>query len=94
MCVISRSRHDYCTVLGLSDKIGEGDTYLVANLLPPDRNSPRVRTVDEGSCAEHHASSRFVGLPIIPIAREDTMSPIGGEVPRLVAVHGEIEAGK
>ena len=38
-------------------------------------------------------ASRFVGLPIIPIARgRHTTSPTSGEIPRLVAVQGGIDS--
>ena len=52
-------------VLGVGNKIGEDDTYLVENVLPPELAEVVLEKVDEGSRVERYASSRFVGLPII-----------------------------
>jgi len=58
-------------ILGVGDKIGEGDTYLVENVLPPEL----AEVVFEKLMKEvawnimHHRGS--LALLIIPIARED-----------------------
>jgi hypothetical protein len=83
--VVPRSSKASVPVLGVADKIGEGDTYLVENVLPPEL----AEVVFEKLMKEvvwnvmHHRGS--LALLTIPIAREDTTSPIGGEVPRLVS---------
>ncbi|KAL4248979.1 Fe2OG dioxygenase domain-containing protein [Abortiporus biennis] len=58
--------------LGPEDKIGEGDTNLVLNLLPPQL-----------------ADSAFESLR--KEVKWNTMFHRGGEVPRLVAVEGQVE---
>ncbi|KAF8460447.1 hypothetical protein DFH94DRAFT_858381 [Russula ochroleuca] len=57
----------------VGDKIGEGDTYLVENVLPPDL-----------------AEVGFENL--MKEVAWNVMRHRGGEVPRLVAVQGEIDA--
>jgi len=77
-------------ILGVGDKIGEGDTYLVENVLPPEL----AEVVFEKLMKEvawnvmHHRGSLT-----LPRTRRHSTSPTGGEVPRLVAVQGEIDAG-
>ncbi|KAH9984292.1 hypothetical protein BJV77DRAFT_1072254 [Russula vinacea] len=60
-------------VLGVGDKIGEGETYLVENVLPPEL-----------------AEVAFENL--MKEVAWNVMHHRGGEVPRLVAVQGEIDA--
>ena len=91
--VVHRSSKASVPILGVGDKIGEGDSYLVENVLPPEL----AEVVFENLMKEvawnvmHHRGS--LALPIIPILRErHTTLSIGGEVPRLVAVQGEIDA--
>ncbi|KAN0103992.1 hypothetical protein V8E52_011422 [Russula decolorans] len=59
--------------LGVGDKIGEGDTYLVENVLPPEL-------------------AEVVFEKLIKEVAWNVMHHRGGEVPRLVAVQGEIDA--
>jgi hypothetical protein len=80
-------------LLGVGDKIGEGDTYLVENVLPPELAEVVLEKLmnEVAWNVMHHRGE--LALPIIPIARkENTTLHIGGEVPRLVAVQGEIDA--
>ncbi|KAH9961923.1 hypothetical protein BC827DRAFT_246255 [Russula dissimulans] len=60
-------------ILGAGDRIGEGDTYLVENVLPPEL----------AEVAFEELSKEVVW---------NIMHHRGGEVPRLVAVQGEIDA--
>jgi len=60
-------------LLGVGDKIGEGDTYLVENVLPPEL-------------------AEVVFEKLIKEVAWNVMHHRGGEVPRLVAVQGEIDA--
>jgi hypothetical protein len=70
--VAHRSSKASVPVLGVGDEIGEGDTYLVENILPPEL----AEVVFEKLMREvawnvmHHRGSLI--LPIIPIARQDT----------------------
>jgi hypothetical protein len=70
--VAHRSSKVSAPVLGVGDKIGEGDAYLVENVLPPEL----AEVVFDKLMKEvawnvmHHRGSLV--LPIIPIAREDS----------------------
>ncbi|KAI9511808.1 hypothetical protein F5148DRAFT_1280351 [Russula earlei] len=60
-------------VLGVGDRIGEGDTYLVKNVLPPELAETAMEK-------------------LLKEVAWNVMHHRGGEVPRLVAVQGEIDA--
>lgn len=72
--VAHRSSKVSAPVLGVGDKIGEGDAYLVENVLPPElaevvlEKSESMKEVAWN--VMHHRGSLV--LPIIPIAREDS----------------------
>ena len=71
--VAHRSSKVSVPVLGVGDKIGEGDTYLVENVLPPELADEVVfdKLMKEVAWnVMHHRGS--LALPIIPIARQDT----------------------
>ena len=63
-------------VLGVGDKIGEGDTYLVENVLPPELAEVALeKLMNEVAWNVMHHRGSLAHL-IIPIAREDnTTSP-------------------
>ncbi|KAH9974283.1 hypothetical protein BGW80DRAFT_1436861 [Lactifluus volemus] len=60
-------------ILGVGDQIGEGDTYLVENILPRELAEVAFESLRKE-------------------VAWNTMHHRGGEVPRLVAVEGEIDA--
>lgn len=57
--------------LGVGDVLGAGDSYLVADVLPPDLSDIAFAKLKEE-------------------VKWNTMFHRGGEVPRLVAVEGEV----
>ncbi|KAI0248220.1 hypothetical protein BJV78DRAFT_1237646, partial [Lactifluus subvellereus] len=69
----SRSSKVSVPVLGVDDQIGEGDTYLVENILPPELAEVAIENLRKE-------------------VAWDVMHHRGGEVPRLVAVEGEIDS--
>lgn len=76
-------------VLGVGDVLGAGDSYLVTNMLPPelaDVAFERMKT-EVGWKTMHHR-----GEAALPWNRHHTLCLkfLGGEVPRLVAVEGEV----
>lgn len=84
-----RSSKVLVPVLGVGDQIGEGDTYLVENILPSELAEVAFENLKKevawnamhhrGAPRHHSSSARFTLY-------------IGGEVPRLVAVEGEIDS--
>lgn len=74
--------------LGPNDKIGEGDSRLALNVLPPDLAETafeNLRKEVKWNTMFHRGVSSKV-----PYCTQSTNSPSGGEVPRLVAVEGEV----
>jgi hypothetical protein len=67
-----RSSKASAPVLGVGDKIGEGDSYLVENVLPPELAEVVFDKLMEEVAwnVMHHRGT--LAFPIIPIAREDT----------------------
>ena len=83
-------------VLGVGDRIGEGDTYLVENVLPPELAEVAFEDLMKEVAwnVMHHrgpSCSHVLKNASDPDIRRATTS-LGGEVPRLVAVEGEIDA--
>jgi len=85
-------------ILGAGDRIGEGDTYLVENVLPPELAEVAFEKLFKEVAwnVMHHRGP--LPLPHILTARRDSerltrdVVNTGSEVPRLVAVQGEIDA--
>ncbi|KAF8492084.1 hypothetical protein F5888DRAFT_247777 [Russula emetica] len=71
--IAHRSSKTSVQVLGVGDKIGEGETYLVENVLPLEL-------------------AEVVFEKLMKEVAWNVMHHRGGEVPRLVAVQGEIDA--
>lgn len=68
---------------------GEGDTYLVPNLLPNELASTafeRIKDEVQWQTMHHHGWSLVSGIMTLIM----TTMVLGGEVPRLVAVEGQI----
>jgi len=87
----NRSSKVQAPVLGAGDRIGEGDTYLVENVLPSEVAEVAFEDLMKEVAwnVMHHRG------PLDPPSqhpRVGHLSPLGGEVPRLVAVQGEIDA--
>jgi len=76
-------------VLGVGDKMGEGDTYLVENLLPPELAEITFENLmrEVAWNVMHHRGP----LALILFSPQMSTPLVGGEVPRLVAVQGEID---
>lgn len=70
--VAHRSSKASVPVLGIGDKIGEGDSYLVEDVLPPELAEVVFEKLMKEVAwnAMHHRGE--LALPIIPIARQDT----------------------
>lgn len=78
-------------ILGPGDRIGEGDCELVLDILPPDLADQAFETLRaevKWLTMHHRGRMRPFVLErqiVIP------MHSLGGDVPRLVAVQGEIK---
>ena len=91
----SRKSRVSVPVLGVGDKIGGGDTYVVENVLPPELAEFAFENLMKSrgtSCIIEVRQPSF--RPSLTRHRilTHTTPPIGGEVPRLVALEGEIDA--
>jgi hypothetical protein len=87
-----RSSKPSVPVLGVGDKIGEGDTYLVESLLPPELAEVAFeKLMKEVAWNVMHHRGPLAHILFLPQIPNRTTPPVGGEVPRLVAVQGEID---
>ena len=81
-------------VLGVGDEIGEGDTYLVENILPPELADVAFENLKKEVAwnVMHHRGALPLNAPGSALTRTGGFLYTGGEVPRLVAVEGDIDA--
>lgn len=90
-----RSSKTSAAVLGIGDKIGEGDSYLVEDVLPPELAEvvfEKLMKEVAWNIMHHRGSLALLSYHPHHTRKTHNVSPPGGEVPRLVAVQGEIDA--
>lgn len=80
--------------LGPGDKMGEGDTELVLSILPDDLAQvafDNMRKEVQWNTMHHRGELRLSRLNFDTLNDPCSLHLAGGEVPRLVAVEGDID---